>query len=824
MVSTSASKETDESEYEDSDSDSEEDDVGKVTTMARSNKKHHYALVCCQRSLMGHTRRERIELDDPQEPVELSWGEDGLLSTRFEFSLVHGSAGPTGRRRTLTCRARDAKEYLQWTGALRMAVERHGKYIGEKKHKYNRSTHARTLASSKAPSQHRGSMGSFFDLNVVEEQQLQLERDAACSPTSPTAATAAEAIAPPEPDVAKESALKPVSVEIAGSTYIVPTSSTRRPMSVVVQPTARPMGTRLQRRKRSVSSSGAAGVARLRRGSITYMVTPTAPSGLNDSRSQSTATKVEETRPYNPLVQVTRPRPTHPRRRRGSSAARPLVSTPPASRPRKISLSTGALVLSPRKDSWIPHTPDTDSSSRRRRLRVPSSPLPILGAMPMLQASSSVVDSAVDFIDAYERPSTDFPRTTELVNSLVRIAGVSSAQQRQQLLQRQRQESQPGQNAYGLHLIPRESEVEDPWLLSRRSSKLNFDACDIEEPKSTLSRRQRLQIEMKVAIYVASRGDGGASACRVCWYAGTSDAQVALAVRMQLRLPRDEPFLLRDADGDVVPVSSALPPDRHYTLLLQQDLALPPPTANEERNANTTTSSMTRTPAQINGDVCSHLVIGATRKRRKLSGTATVAHCVPPQLAAAAGGNGASGGASTRRAGVSTPLRVRSIASLVTQFVDAFTRPIANDDNVSFIPNTGRFALYALYGALVPDTRCHPKGQDVFYKMTSMHGKVDRQRVIRYYRCPVRSSDRNSDRNSDSGQETQVVQCKPQGKGPFLRRYRDVDSDEALQEVEKAAAFVAELDLDPKLVMARYERFVHGFTPISKSEYQAQSV
>ncbi|RLN97498.1 hypothetical protein BBJ28_00019390 [Nothophytophthora sp. Chile5] len=495
MVSTSVSHETDESEYEDSDSDSEDDDVGKVTTMARSNKKHHYSLVCCQRSLMGHTRRERIELDDPQEPVELSWGEDGLLSTRFEFSLMYGSAGPTGRRRTLTCRARDAKEYLQWTGALRMAVERHGKYIGEKKHKYNRSTHARTLASSKAPSQHRGSVGSFFDLNVVEEQQLQLERDAACSPTSPTAATAAEAVAPPEPDVAEESALKPVSAEVAGSTYIVPTSSARRPMSVVVQPTTRLMGTRLQRRKRSVTSSGAAGVARLRRGSITYMVTPTAPSGLNDSRSQSTATKVEETRPYNPLVQVTRPRPTHPRRRRGSSAARPLVSTPPAPRPRKISLSTGALVLPPRKGSWIPHTPDTDSSSRRRRLRLPSSPLPVLGAVPLLQASSSIVDSAVDFIDAYERPSTDFPRTTELVNSLVRIAGVSSAQQRQQLLQRQRQESQPGRNAYGLRLIPRESEAEDPWLLSRRSSKLNFDACDVEEVKSTRSRRQRHQGE-----------------------------------------------------------------------------------------------------------------------------------------------------------------------------------------------------------------------------------------------------------------------------------------------------------------------------------------
>lgn len=154
----------------------------------------------------------------------------------------------------------------------------------------------------------------------------------------------------------------------------------------------------------------------------------------------------------------------------------------------------------------------------------------------------------------------------------------------------------------------------------------------------------------------------------------------------------------------------------------------------------------------------------------------------------------------------------RSIATVIQQFVDTFTSPIANDDNVNFIPNTGRFALYALYSKLVQDRRFHPKREDVFYKMTSMHGKVDRQRVNRYYQCRV-----------ENGVGTEVVHCKPQGKGVLLRRYRVVISVEELQEAVKSTPFVSLLRLDPKEVAALYMRFVDSFNPIAKSIYRAQS-
>lgn len=72
MVTTTTSLSEDESHFDDCDDDSDDSDdsdVEKLTTMARPNKTHHYSLVFCYRSLMGHARRERIELDDPETPL-----------------------------------------------------------------------------------------------------------------------------------------------------------------------------------------------------------------------------------------------------------------------------------------------------------------------------------------------------------------------------------------------------------------------------------------------------------------------------------------------------------------------------------------------------------------------------------------------------------------------------------------------------------------------------------------------------------------------------------------------------------------------------------
>ncbi|OWZ22146.1 hypothetical protein PHMEG_0003201 [Phytophthora megakarya] len=308
---------------------------------------------------------------------------------------------------------------------------------------------------------------------------------------------------------------------------------------------------------------------------------------------------------------------------------------------------------------------------------------------------------------------------------------------------------------------------------------------------------------MKVNVYVAAEGD--ASARRICWYTGTSDAQVERAIRIQLKLPRGTEFLLRDADGDVVPASSALPNGQHYTIVVHED-------AEMQDIASTSTAinaSITKPITSTSNDESSMMTqeqatSTPSPKRRRLESEEVV-------------DNVATAPAVDPMPTVATPTRSeavesRPIGTIIAQFVDTFTRPIANDDNVSFIPNTGRFGLYELYCQLVQDKKCHPKREDVFYKMTSMHGKVDRQRVNRYYQC-----------TEENGDGKQFVQCKPQGKGVLIRRYRKVGTVEELEDVVRTAPFISWLGLDAKEVVPKYERFVNGFVPIAKGEYRAQS-
>ncbi|TDH66484.1 hypothetical protein CCR75_007002 [Bremia lactucae] len=286
---------------------------------------------------------------------------------------------------------------------------------------------------------------------------------------------------------------------------------------------------------------------------------------------------------------------------------------------------------------------------------------------------------------------------------------------------------------------------------------------------------------MKVNVYVAAK-DGGA-AQRVAWYVGTSDAQVEKAIRIQLSMPRNTDFLLRDADGDVVPASSTLPNGQHYTVLMPHEDGGCMSQATTSLIKNKLRNELTISPS--------------SPKKRKLERSVVTPAPGWSRL--------------DRVIAVNTPLQndtLPSTATIIAQFVDTFTRPIANDDNVGFIPNEGRFALYDLYCLIVCDTNFCLKRKDMFYKMTSMYGKIDRQRVNRYYQCPLAQTD---------GKE--YVQCKPRGKGVLLRRYRKVGTAEELEHSVKTAPFIVWLQLDHKEVVTLYERFVTGFVPISKRDY-----
>ncbi|KAL3658671.1 hypothetical protein V7S43_016307 [Phytophthora oleae] len=310
---------------------------------------------------------------------------------------------------------------------------------------------------------------------------------------------------------------------------------------------------------------------------------------------------------------------------------------------------------------------------------------------------------------------------------------------------------------------------------------------------------------MKVNVYVAA--EAGGSARRICWYMGTSDAQVEKAIRIQLQLPRDTEFLLRDGDGDAVPVSATLPNGQHYTLVVRGD----------QENGSTTSSAISGSGSDnilITTDNCDSasadvVTEASSPKRRRIDAAEINASVAASVTASPSIDTVAVSAIPARHEG----LPHRSIATIIEAFVGTFTLPIANDDVVSFIPNAGRFALYELYSQVVQDKKFHPKREDVFYKMTSMHCKVDRQRVNRYYQCSA----------DNTGGGTAYVQCKPQGKGVLLRKYRKTGDAENLVDVVKIAEFISWLGLDPNEVVALYENFVDGFVPITKSDYRAHS-
>jgi hypothetical protein len=264
---------------------------------------------------------------------------------------------------------------------------------------------------------------------------------------------------------------------------------------------------------------------------------------------------------------------------------------------------------------------------------------------------------------------------------------------------------------------------------------------------------------MKVWVYI--HGEDGAVR-KVSWYMGTSDILIEKAVRMIMNLDMSIPFLFRDSDGDLVPVSSTLPHDQHYTLV----------TSNLLQENNTTQVLTNIEVEEAHG-----------RKRRKIRS-------------------------------ISRPIsttKTPSIGLVITQFLEVFTRPIDNDDNINFIPNIGRYALYELFKEIIADESLHPKSSDSFYKMVSMQGKVDRQRVIRYHQA----------QNSSFPDRTEYIQLKPQGKGPFLRRYLSVESGKSIMELVRAASFLSPLGISPEQGVSKYVQFIKGFVPISKALYQA---
>ncbi|GLE01446.1 hypothetical protein PINS_up010276 [Pythium insidiosum] len=268
---------------------------------------------------------------------------------------------------------------------------------------------------------------------------------------------------------------------------------------------------------------------------------------------------------------------------------------------------------------------------------------------------------------------------------------------------------------------------------------------------------------------------GRAASQRVWWYMGTSDAMIESAIRMLLRLPRDTQFLLRDSDGHLVPVSGVLPPSSAYQVVVM--------------NADAALSSSDGSGGGGGGCAVPSLSRSLSRKRPRAE-LQSVGDAVDDRQQDE---RGVHASASTAM----TVTRPRTIVDIVTKFVAVFTRAISNDDNVNFVPSSGEYSLYALYCRVFAGTALFPKSTNSFYKITSAQGRIDRQRVMRYYQHTTATG------------HVECVEYKPEGKGPLLRKYAPADTEEELAALVSAAVYVG---------------FLHGFRPISKATFRASTV
>ncbi|KAH9182111.1 hypothetical protein AeNC1_015912, partial [Aphanomyces euteiches] len=231
-------------------------------------------------------------------------------------------------------------------------------------------------------------------------------------------------------------------------------------------------------------------------------------------------------------------------------------------------------------------------------------------------------------------------------------------------------------------------------------------------------------------------------------------------------------FLLKDKDGDVIPIAACIPPGE-YDIVLFPDPSHDPSQVHESATV----------PLNLQDTLQIESVERLKRPIRAQSSTLTKKY------------------------------KKASPTYLMKHFLEAFTMPLAPDDVINFIPNHGDFGIDRLYAQLVPQEYL-PQDTTTFYKLASSSIVLDRQRVIRFYRVG-----------------NTFAQLLAVGKGPLLRAYVNPTALRTPPHNAKLRAFAECLDdngdndgtaVETRL-LAIYESFLGDFTPISRVEFMAKS-
>ncbi|EQC39536.1 hypothetical protein, variant [Saprolegnia diclina VS20] len=243
---------------------------------------------------------------------------------------------------------------------------------------------------------------------------------------------------------------------------------------------------------------------------------------------------------------------------------------------------------------------------------------------------------------------------------------------------------------------------------------------------------------------------------RLVWYDGTSDRMVEASAKTVLGLPAETRILLRDGDGDHVPVAGCLPPGTYDVIVFD---GAPPLPTDEPLPVNTIAlpdDAVAVAPPML---PLYRTVLGHKRQR------------------------------------------TASVSTIIGHFIEV---PIAANDVVNFVPNHGPFALHSLYAALVA-SEYDPPDATSFYKIASSAVVLDRQRAIRYYAIPP--SDVVQLPPAGKGPILRAyLKTSRLHALPAETRRRLLGLAEVLKQ-------------SPDDLLAAYHRFLMQFTPISKAQF-----
>lgn len=413
------------------DADQDCDDEGK----AMNESKLKFSLVIFQRGLLGHARRQRVELSSD---VNFHWSNDGhTLNPRLEFSIKTPSDDGDAKPRRFTCRASNAAEYLEWTSVLRSAIECAAPRTGK----------ALSVPVSETSTLHSSSEDEAGPEPLKHQRVSALPQATAQDGNH----LVASANSRPEQPASRSNKKQ----------YGVPVGRRRRASVARLTTEATPLPSFRELRASRPAEALATNVPAPRTEYGPQTSRPAAPQ-TNSSRRLGASSILSSARSRRRIGLSFSTRS----RRRGSNAK-------PASMAKLVSIrAVGATAGKTKAPAAAGHPTVKDQRHLQSNRSMAQSKLPVSVVRPGMLATEFNASNRSAASDCQDITDESVTRSTEYADYLAMVAKLRSAQQHQPLL--------PLSRRGGQRVVPRSPSAHEDTLFQTARSALDLDAGDFD--------------------------------------------------------------------------------------------------------------------------------------------------------------------------------------------------------------------------------------------------------------------------------------------------------------------------------------------------------